>query len=174
MPLGDVPKGATVNTTVERPVTPPPRATGSRSGALEGRRFAPCDSISWQHSGAITLRRAARKGPFCIIPLQIGFSCGCFPHWNSSCSFKGIQEAISEDRSHPLDAFALAASAAFVPVHTLSACMAMHAVSPSRFQSLIPCGQNPECPNDAFQLLMSCAQATARRDAERGGESGLP
>ena len=25
----------------------------------------------------------------------------------------------------------------------------------------------PECPNDAFQCLMSCAQATARRDAER-------
>jgi hypothetical protein len=46
----------------------------------------------------------------------------------------------------------------------------VHAVSPSRFQSLIPCGQIPECPNDAFQLLMSCAQATARRDAE----SGLP
>ena len=41
-------------------------------------------------------------------------------------------------------------------------------MSPSRFQPLIPCGQIPECPNDAFQLLMSCAQATARRDAERG------
>ena len=50
----------------------------------------------------------------------------------------------------------------------------VHAVSPSRFQSLIPCGQIPECPNDAFQLLMSCAQATARRDAETGAESGLP
>jgi hypothetical protein len=50
----------------------------------------------------------------------------------------------------------------------------VHAVSPSRFQPLIPCGQIPECPNDAFQLLMSCAQATARRDAETGGESGLP
>ena len=45
----------------------------------------------------------------------------------------------------------------------------VHAVSPSSFQSLIPCGQIPECPNDAFQLLMSCAQATARRDAERRG-----
>jgi hypothetical protein len=33
---------------------------------------------------------------------------------------------------------------------------------------LSPCGQIPECPNDAFQLLMSCAQATGRRDAERG------
>ena len=41
-------------------------------------------------------------------------------------------------------------------------------MSPSRFQPLIPCGQIPECPNDAFQLLMSCAQATARRDAEGG------
>jgi hypothetical protein len=41
-------------------------------------------------------------------------------------------------------------------------------VSHSRFQPLIPCGQIPECPNDAFQLLMSCAQATARRDAEGG------
>jgi hypothetical protein len=33
---------------------------------------------------------------------------------------------------------------------------------------LSPCGDIPECPNDAFQLLMSCGQATGRRDAERG------
>ena len=44
----------------------------------------------------------------------------------------------------------------------------MPALSPSRFKSLSSCGQIPECPNDAFQLLMSCAQATARRDAGRG------
>ena len=153
-----------MNTTVERPdgislyvVTPPPRATGSRSGALEGRRFAPCDSISRQHSGAV-----ARKGLFCIIPLQIGVSCGCFPHWNSSCSFKGIQEAISEDWNRGLNSRCSRLCASAHP-------KCVHAVSPSRFQSLIPCGQIPECPNDAFQLLMSCAQATARRDAESGG-----
>ena len=117
-----------MNTTVERPdgissyvVTPPPRATGSRSGALERTRFAP--SISRQHSGAVTLRRAARKGPFCIIPLQIGDSTGCSRTEIRLAVLEGIQEAISVDRSHPLDAFALAASAAFVPVHTLSACM---------------------------------------------------
>ena len=157
-----------MNTTVERPdgislyvVTPPPRATGSRSGALEGRRFAPCDSISRQHSGAVTLRRVARKGLFCIIPLQSGVSCGCFPHWNSSCSFKGIQEAISKDWSRRLNSRCSRLCASAHP-------KCVHAGSPSRFQSLIPCGQIPECPNDTFQLLMSCAQATARRDAERG------
>jgi hypothetical protein len=104
---------------------------------------------------------------FCIIPLQIRSSCGCFPHWNSSCSFKGIQEAISEDWSRRLNSRCSRLCASAHP-------KCVHAVSPSRFQSLIPCGQIPECPNDAFQLLMSCAQATARRDAETGGESGLP
>ena len=130
-----------MNTTVERPdgislyvVTPPPRATGSRSGALEGRRFAPCDSISWQHSGAITLRRAARKGPFCIIPLQIGDSTGCSRTEIRLAVLEGIQEAISVDRSHPLDAFAVAASAAFrTSAHPK--CQCVHAMSPSRFQS---------------------------------------
>ena len=34
---------------------------------------------------------------------RLGFHVDVFPHWNSSCSFKGIQEAISEDRSHPLN-----------------------------------------------------------------------
>ena len=86
-----------------------------------------------------------------------------FPHWNSSCSFKGIQEAISEDWSRGLNSRCSRLCASAHP-------KCVHAVSPSRFQSLIPCGQIPECPNDAFQLLMSCAQATARRDAE----SGLP
>ena len=80
---------------------------------------------------------------------------------------EGIQEAISEDRSHPLNSRCSRLCAGAHP-------KCVHAVSHSRFQPLIPCGQIPECPNDAFQLLMSCAQATARRDAETGGESGLP
>ena len=94
---------------------------------------------------------------------RLGFHVDVFPHWNSSCSFKGIQEAISEDWSRRLNSRFSRLCASAHP-------KCVHAVSPSRFQSLIPCGQIPECPNDACQLLMSCAQATARRDAE----SGLP
>jgi len=92
---------------------------------------------------------------------RLGFHVDVFPHWNSSCSFKGIQEAISEDWSRRLNSRCSRLCASAHP-------KCVHAVSPSRFQSLIPCGQIPECPNDACQLLMSCAQATARRDAERG------
>ena len=86
------------------------------------------------------------------------------PLWNSSCSFGGIRHGHFRRSSHPLTTFALAGLAAFrASAHPTF----VHAVSPSRFQSLSPCGQIPECPNDAFQRLMSCAQATARRDAER-------
>ena len=52
-----------------------------------------------------------------------GDSSGCSRTEVRLAVLEGIQEAISVDRSHPLNAFALAASAAFVPVHTLSACM---------------------------------------------------
>ena len=75
--------------------------TGSRSGALERTRFAP--SISRQHSGAVTLRRAARKGLLCIISQQTGDSSGCSRSEICLAVLEGIQEAISGDRSHPLD-----------------------------------------------------------------------
>ena len=86
------------------------------------------------------------------------------PLWNSSCSF-GRHSRGHFRRSEP-------------PAHHICA---------GRFSRLsrqctpyvracreplpLPVSQSmraiPECPNDAFQCLMSCAQATARRDAER-------
>ena len=81
----------------------------------------------------------------------------------SSCSFGRHSRGHFEGRSHPLNSRCSRLCAGAHP-------KCVHAVSHSRFQPLIPCGQIPECPNDAFQLLMSCAQATARRDAE--GEGG--
>ena len=144
---------------------PAERQVPAGDDALEGRKTKKV------RSGAVTLRRAARKGPFCIVPLQIGDSSGCSRTEIRLAVLEGTQEAISVDRthrSHPLNAFALAASVAFVPVRTLSACMPLSLPVSQSMRAI------PECPNDAFQLLMSCAQATARRDAETGGESGLP
>ena len=87
----------------------------------------------------------------------------------------GIRLAVLKAFKRPFPKIGAAGSTAGAAAFRASAHpKCVHAVSPSRFQPLIPCGQIPECPNDAFQLLMSCAQATARRDAETGGESGLP
>ena len=57
-------------TIVAPPSHPTSRTTGSRSGALERTRFAP--SISRQRSGTVTIRRAARRGRFCIIHGRLG------------------------------------------------------------------------------------------------------
>jgi hypothetical protein len=133
------------------------RATGSRSGALERTRFAP--SLGRKHSTTVTLRRIARRGPYCLIPLHIGISSGCSRTGIRLAVLEGIQEAFFR-RSR-----STAGAAAFRDSAHLKC---MHALSPSRFESLSSCGRIPECPNDALQLLMSCAQATARRDAEGG------
>ncbi len=97
---------------------------------------------------------------------RLGFHVDVFPHWNSSCSFKGIQEAISEDWSRRLNSRCSRLCASAHP-------KCVHAVSPSRFQSLIPCGQTPECP---MPSNFSCP-VRRRRQGETlkaGGESGLP
>ena len=60
--LGDVPKGVTVNTTIERPdgISLHVVHTDQPNDKFEEwcsrrRRFAPSDSISRQHSDAVTL-----------------------------------------------------------------------------------------------------------------------
>jgi hypothetical protein len=73
------------------------------------------------------------------------------------------RELLSLSRSHPLNAFALAAAATFrASAHPKR----VHAPSPFRFQSLSSCGQIPQCQN--VQLATYSAQATAGRDAGRG------
>ena len=65
-------------------------------------------------SGAVTLRWADRRGLFCIISQQIGDSSGCSRIEIRLADLEDIShEAISEARSHPLNAFALAGAAAF-------------------------------------------------------------
>ena len=137
---------------------PTSRATGSRrSGALERTRFAP--SLGRKHSTTVTLRRIARRGPYFLIPLHIGISSGCSRTGIRLAVLEGIQEAFFP--KIPLNGRCSRLSRQCTPD-------VLHALSPSRFESLSSCGRIPECPNDAFQLLMSCAQATARRDAEGG------
>ena len=70
---------------------PTSRATGSRSGALERTRFAP--SLGRKHSTTVTLRRIARRGPYCLIPLHIGISSGCSRTGIRLAVLEGIQEA---------------------------------------------------------------------------------
>ena len=143
--------------------TPTSRTISSKSGALEGRRFAPCDSIGRQHSGAVTHRRAARRA------FSASFRCRWwFPvdapalefvlqFWrHSSWPFPKIEPPahhICADRFSRLSRQCTPYVRACREPLPLPVSQSMRAI--------------PECPNDAFQRLMSCAQATARRDAER-------
>ena len=97
-------------------------------------------------------------------------SSGCSRSGIRFAVLEGIQEAISEDRSHPLTTFALAGLAAFrASAHPTC----MHAVSPSRFQSLSPCRQFPNVRTMPFNV--SCL-VRRRRQGEtlKERESGLP
>jgi hypothetical protein len=77
------------------------------------------------------------------------------------------RELPSLTRSHPLNAFALAA-AATCTFRASAHPKRVHASSPFRLQSLSSCGQIPQRPSGALQLATYSAQATAGRDAERG------
>ena len=92
------------------------------------------------------------------------------PLWNSSCSFGRHSRGHFRRSSHPLTTFALAGLAAFrASAHPTC----VHAVSPSRFQSLSPCGQFPNVRTMPFNV--SCL-VRRRRQGEtlKERESGLP
>ena len=86
------------------------------------------------------------------------------PLWNSSCSFEGIRHGHfrrSEPPAHHICAGRFSRLSRQCTPY-VRACREPLPLPVSQSMRAIP-----ECPNDAFQLLMSCAQATARRDAER-------
>ena len=108
MPLGDVPKGATVNTTVERPdgISLHVVHTDEPNDRFE-EWCSRKNKVRSLHQPATQRRRHASagcsQGSFMIVSQQTGDSSGCSRTEIRLAVLEGIQEAISEDRSHPLN-----------------------------------------------------------------------